>query len=253
MNTTPPPSDPLSDSKNRLAAEIDAHGCAILPNILEAETIDALLQELAEAGSAAGRRKGYEVYAIRNLLDEAPGVRDLVWSPKIYDLAASILGPNCFPVRGILFDKTPGANWRIIWHQDLSIAVRERRETPGFGPWSVKSDVIHVQPPAEVLERMIAIRLHLDDCTLENGPLRVLPGSHRAGRLSGRAVQEWRTRVPEITCVIPRGGALLMRPLLLHASSDALTPAHRRVIHIEYAASALPGGLEWFEAPRNRV
>ncbi|BDI30068.1 phytanoyl-CoA dioxygenase [Capsulimonas corticalis] len=244
---TPPHSSQTVETKNRLALEIAARGYAIAPDVLTDMTIHALIQEIATAGSAAGQRKGSDVYAIRNLLDEAPGVRALARSPKALGLAAAILGPDYFPVRGILFDKTADANWRVIWHQDLSIAVRERREAPGFGPWSLKSGVVHVQPPTEVLEKMITLRLHLDECALENGPLRVLPGSHLAGRLSAGAIPEWRSRIPEIVCPVPRGGALLMRPLLLHASSDAAVPGHRRVIHIEYAAAPLPGGLEWFE------
>jgi hypothetical protein len=230
-----------------LCPAVATNGYAIITNVLDDAATETLIQEIANAGNAAGLRKGSEVYAIRNLLDEAPGVRALAHSPEVRDLAAAILGPDCFPVRGILFDKTPDANWRVIWHQDLSIAVRERRETPGFGPWSVKSGVTHVQPLASILENMITIRLHLDDCTLENGPLRVLPGSHLAGRLSAAEVPEWRARVAEVVCTVPRGGVLLMRPLLLHASSDAITPGHRRVIHIEYAAAPLPGALEWFE------
>src|SRR5262245_7189469 len=83
-----------------------------------------------------------------------------------------ILGPGAFVVRGLFFDKTPRANWKVSWHQDLTIAVRVRIEAPGFGPWSLKAGVVHVQPPAEILERMATVRLHLDDCSESNGPLR---------------------------------------------------------------------------------
>ena len=96
------------------------------------------------------------------------------------------------PVRAILFDKTPSANWKVVWHQDLTIAVRERGVVSGFGPWSEKEGVVHVQPPIELLERMLAVRVHLDDCGADNGPVRVLPASHRVGRLSGEAIDEWR-------------------------------------------------------------
>ena len=119
--------------------------------------------------------------------------------------------------------------------------MQERIDVPGFGPWSIKSGVPHVQPPVEVLEQMVAVRLHLDDCGEENGPVRVLPGSHRLGRMVN---PPW--GVPSgVSCVVPRGGVLLMRPLLWHASSPAASPAHRRVVHIEFAAMPLPGGLKW--------
>ena len=156
-----------------------------------------------------------------------------------------VLGSACFPVRAIYFDKTQGANWKVPWHQDLTIAVKERREAPGFGPWSRKDGVDHVQPPMALLERMVAVRWHLDDCGAGNGPLRVLPGSHRQGRLTAAAIQAWSAREESVTCIVERGGLLVMRPLLLHASSPATVPCHRRVVHIEYAAEPLPSGLEW--------
>jgi ectoine hydroxylase-related dioxygenase (phytanoyl-CoA dioxygenase family) len=151
------------------------------------------------------------------------------------------------PVRGIFFDKSAEANWLVTWHQDLTLAVRERCEVPGFGPWSVKEGVPHVQPPAECLQQMITVRLHLDDADESNGALRVLPGSHAQGRLSPEGIGEWRERVPEVTCVVRAGGALLMRPLLLHASGRSVSERHRRVLHLEYAGFDLPAGLEWHE------
>jgi hypothetical protein len=87
----------------------------------------------------------------------------------VRDLVEPILGSNFLPVRGILFDKIPDANWKVPWHQDVTIAVQEKVEAEGFGPWSIKADVLHVQPPASILEQMLSIRLHLDDCGEENG------------------------------------------------------------------------------------
>src|SRR5207248_2544553 len=130
----------------------------------------------------------------------------------------------------------------------LSIAVRERKEAEGFGPWSVKAGVLHVQPPAAILEKMLTVRLHLDDCPEQNGPLRVIPGSHLLGRLREGAISALTTPAAPVVCTVARGGVLLMRPLLLHASSPSQQPGHRRVLHIEYAASPLPGGLQWHSA-----
>jgi ectoine hydroxylase-related dioxygenase (phytanoyl-CoA dioxygenase family) len=164
--------------------------------------------------------------------------------------AEAALGLGASAVRGILFDKTPGATWKVVWHQDLTVAVRERREVEGFGPWSEKDGVPHVQPPTALLARMVAVRVHLDDCTTTNGPVRVIPGSHRTGRLSASDVDRWRATAPEVVCTVPRGGVLAFHSLLLHASSPALEPAHRRVIHVEYAGAGwaeLPGGLAWHE------
>lgn len=138
------------------------------------------------------------------------------------------------------------SNWRVAWHQDLTIAVRERKTVEGFGPWTTKDGVLHVQPSAEVMNGILAIRLHLDESASDNGPLRVIPGSHREGRLSAERISSWHKQ-ESITCTVPRGGALLMRPLLLHASSACAVPKPRRVIHLEFAAAELPHGLDWHE------
>jgi ectoine hydroxylase-related dioxygenase (phytanoyl-CoA dioxygenase family) len=123
--------------------------------------------------------------------------------------------------------------------------VKQRIDVAGFGPWSVKAGVRHVQPPVRVLENMLTVRVHLDDCGPDNGPLNVLPGSHAAGVLKAAEIESWRRNQAPMSCVARAGDAVLMRPLLLHASSVALRPGHRRVIHIEFAGTDLPGGLDW--------
>lgn len=224
---------------------VDASGFAIIPGVLERDDL-ALLERVFPQSS--GDRGG-----LRNLLD-IPAVAERAESGSIRSLVDSILGRDAFPVRAILFDKTPAANWKVSWHQDLTIAVKQLSDTPGYGPWSEKAGVVHVQPPVAVLEGMLAVRLHLDDSGTGNGPLRVLPGSHRAGALRDADIPAWRRRVVEQLCLVPRGGVLLMRPLLLHASSPAAEPQHRRVIHLEYASCELAPGLEWRwrPVPRSR-
>ena len=226
-------------------AHLDEHGFALVPHVVLEAEVRRLLAALGEADHAGGVRRRESVYAIRNLLEVVPAVAELARSAEIRALVEPVLGPGAFAVRGILFDKTPDANWKVAWHQDLTIAVRERREVEGFGPWSEKAGVAHVQPPAAVLERMVTVRLHLDPCGAENGPVQVIPGSHRAGRLSADEVQRWRGERDAVPACIGTGGVLVMRPLLLHASSPSTAPAHRRVIHLEFAADDLPGGLEW--------
>lgn len=217
-------------------------GWAITPPVVPLEVIDELTQELTPLLASDAARGG-----VRHLLD-IPSVCTLARTAPVRAVAEEVLGADCIAVRGILFDKTPDANWKVIWHQDLTIAVRERHEVPGFGPWTEKDGVPHVQPTIDVLERMVAVRVHLDDCGPANGPVRVIPGSHRAGRLSAAAIEEWKARGPMVDCVVERGGILAFMPLLLHASSPATVPAHRRVVHLEFAAGELPGGLSWHHA-----
>jgi ectoine hydroxylase-related dioxygenase (phytanoyl-CoA dioxygenase family) len=221
-------------------SDLNRDGFAVLTNVISASRADTLAETLAGLGAG---------YGMRNLLHACPPVASLARELKA--LVAIVLGADAFAARGIFFDKLPGANWEVGWHQDLSIAVAERIDAPGFGGWSVKRGVPHVQPPVAVLERMLTVRLHLDDCGADNGPLRVLRGSHARGRLKDEEIEHWEQNGKEVACLVPKGGALLMRPLLLHASAPAKKPCHRRVIHLEYAADPLPHGLKWFEAAGN--
>lgn len=164
----------------------------------------------------------------------------------IRSLVTELIGPKVRPVRGIFFDKTPDANWPVAWHQDLTLALAERHEVDGWTGWSIKAGVVHVQPPPQVLERMVTLRIHLDDCDANNGALKVLPGTHKLGRIPATKIQELRSMINEQVCVAPVGSALAMKPLLLHASSAAAKPRHRRVVHVEFApADLLPSPLRW--------
>lgn len=159
----------------------------------------------------------------------------------------SLLPDGLSPVRSILFDKTEGENWPVRWHQDLTIAVSNEQPVEGYGPWSRKDGIHHVQPPLSLLQGMVTIRLHLDDTPEENGPLWVIPGSHRAGVVSLELVADAEKEVAEV-CVCQAGDALLMKPLILHSSRRSLWPNRRRVIHLEYARlEDLDPRLQWFE------
>jgi hypothetical protein len=232
---------------------VESEGFAIVEGVLSQATIDHLVTALQRIGDTGAVRKRGGIFAVRNLLDVSPEVRELAGSEAVRALVQPVLGERFFPVRGILFDKIPDANWKVPWHQDVTIAVQERVEAEGFGVWSVKADVLHVQPPTDVLEQMVSVRLHLDDCTEDNGALRVVPGSHLQGRIAEEDIPVMR-ELPEVVCTVTTGGALLMRPLLLHASSQARAPRHRRVVHLDFASVQLPNGMRWLsELPEPRT
>jgi len=234
---------------------LDVDGYAVIPDVIDRPRIDKLIACVVPINGETGvRARKSATYAVRNLLSLAPEVKDLASSPAIRAIVDPVLGQDARPVRGLLFDKSPDANWKVAWHQDLSIAMKKRVEMQGFGPWSEKAGVIHVQPPANVLEQMATVRLHLDDCLEDNGPLQVLPGSHRFGVIDSNSTAQLKERILPVSCTLRAGGVVLMRPLILHASPTAFTPTHRRVIHIEYAsADALPAGLEWHESEESEV
>ena len=215
-------------------------GYTILSRTAESIPLEELRGVLTTLLSLGAERGG-----VRGALTE-PLLRSVATGP-LRDLVVPYLGAAAFAVRALVFDKTPLANWKVAWHQDVTIPVTEYRECPGWGPWSRKAGTWHVRPPAEVLEGMLTVRLHLDDCGATNGPVRVIPGSHLAGRLSDAQIETVRRDGVPCDCLVPFGGALLMRPLLLHASAPATAPAHRRVFHVEYAATELPDGFVWAE------
>jgi hypothetical protein len=206
--------------------------------------VEKLRRAIVEIPTRDEVRRKRNVYGVRNLLEICPAVRTLASQDQIRQFVVPVLGVDAFAVRAIFFDKVAGANWSLFWHQDNVIAVAKRVELPGYVGWSKKSDVWQVQPPAEVLANMVAVRIHLDDCAADNGPLRVIPGSHRSGWIDDQ-LDDWKSRVADVTCTVPCGGVVTMCPLTLHASARSAAVGHRRVIHIEYSAADLPAGLEW--------
>jgi ectoine hydroxylase-related dioxygenase (phytanoyl-CoA dioxygenase family) len=225
---------------------VERNGFTIVDGVITRRTVAHLISALDRVNGSASLRVRGGVFAVRNLLDVCPEVKELANSKAVRRLVEPILGAHCFPVRGILFDKVPDANWKVPWHQDLTIAVQERIDVEGFGPWSKKAGVLHVQPPAFVLESMLSVRLHLDECGEDNGALRVVPGSNHHRRIPEAKIAAHRQGLAEVVCAVGQGGAMLMRPLLLHASSPSLSPRHRRVIHLDFASADLPAGLRWF-------
>jgi hypothetical protein len=216
-------------------------GFTIVHDVLSCESLAALIHLIENSVTPEDGRGG-----VRNLLD-LPVFRDLADSTEIRALVEPILGQEAFPVRGILFDKTGEANWKVPWHQDVTIAVTNKSEANGYGPWSLKAGVLHVQPPAAILENMLSVRIHLDDCPATNGALRVLPATHLLGKLTQAQIEVALSQRAPMTCEASAGDALLMRPLLIHASSPSIVPTHRRVIHFDYANAELADGLEWRE------
>jgi Phytanoyl-CoA dioxygenase (PhyH) len=217
--------------------EVGQHGFTIVPRVIGVQEQRDLVSALGPV-SGAGRRG----------LLALPVIAELARSPRLLNLVRPHLSFEPLPVRAIYFDKSPDTNWLVPWHQDLTLALRSRAEVSGFGPWSTKDGVPHVQAPVELLQQMLTVRLHLDAADKTNAALRVLPGSHRLGQLSPEQVQEWRRNHSEVLCTVSTGDALLMRPLLLHASSRSTSTRHRRVVHIEYAGFALPEALSWHES-----
>ncbi|MBS1507002.1 MAG: WYL domain-containing protein [Bacteroidetes bacterium] len=187
-----------------------------------------------------------ELHAIRSVLSEIPELKNLIFSDNLVRILKRI-NPELHLTKAIYFDKTPESNWYVTWHQDTTISVTAKIETPGYTGWTKKENFYGVNPPDEVLKNTLTIRIHLDDADESNGALKVIPGSQNK-KLNDSEIQLIvQNSIPQ-TCAVDAGGIHLMRPLLLHASSKATSQKHRRVLHLEFNASALPNGLVWAEA-----
>jgi hypothetical protein len=237
----------MTSASTDLAETVARDGFAVLAGVFAECQVVAICRSLEEAfasdGDAAIRSQAGAVYAARNLLAAWPEAHRVWRQPSLVAALAEILGPTYGLVRVLFFDKPPGRTWALPWHKDLTIAVRNNRlPSRAFARPTTKRGVPHVEAPREVLEAMLTARIHLDDVTEENGPLRAIPGSHCCGK-------ELRLgEVPPRSILARQGDALLIRPLVAHCSnrSAADSPRHRRILHLEFAASpTLPDGFAW--------
>lgn len=227
-----------SNGKHMVRAAVDQNGFAIVSGVLNPDEILFLLRNL-EGPSLRHSRAG-----IRHLMANAH-VASLASDIRLLEIAREILGSEAFPFRATPFDKSQDANWLVVWHQDTALPLRSCKEMPGWGPWSVKEGINYAHAPTHALNRVIALRVHLDDSIEQNGPLRVLAGTHKLGVLTDEEVFRLSTQTPATDCLATRGSVLAIQPLLIHSSSKSQNELPRRVLHIEYATSVSIGdGLE---------
>jgi len=229
------------------ALDVERDGFAIIPDALEGDLVSALCDAVSTF-SGDGRQQGVYrrggLYALRNLFDLVPQTKAALRAKAVRDVVHAVLGPDAFCVRALFLDRTPRARWRVPWHQDATIVVRERVETNGFGPWTMKAGLQHVVAPPGTLSTMLTLRLHLDDCDEASGAMRAVRGSHGYGRLPENSIEPF-TRYDVTICAVAKGGLMAMHPLLLRSSSPGSQPGSRRVIQLDFSARALPASLEW--------
>lgn len=178
-------------------------------------------------------------------LQGVDGLAQLLGLDALGATAAKYLGTTARPVRAIWFDKSAANNWALGWHQDRTIAVRRRADVPGYGPWSTKQGLLHVEPPFDVIEAMVTLRIHLDPVPEDNAPLLVAPGSHRRGRIPEAEIAAAVATCGAATCLAEAGDVWAYQTPILHASAASSATGHRRVLQVDYTTSELPAPLEW--------
>jgi len=232
--------------------EIDLHGVSIIPAVFGQDWINLWLSKLSDAmtnasgtiGADAVKSQKGVVYAARNILSDVEGATTAWQTPVLQELLTRVLGPDYVLVRTLYFDKHPQRTWSLPWHKDMTIAVKDNSlPTAVFSKPTTKSGVPHVEASTELLANMLTLRIHLDQVTDENGPLEVIPGSHKNGKQSDAS------DVSSQKILVDAGGVLAMRPLVSHASGSSTigTHRHRRILHFEFSGDpALPDGYQWF-------
>jgi ectoine hydroxylase-related dioxygenase (phytanoyl-CoA dioxygenase family) len=218
--------------------ELD-QGFRLESRFISQATINKLIGEITNANNLKSS------HGIRNAEKKFDCIAKLANSEKIIAKARAILDEEPQLVRAIFFDKNPEKNWLVSWHQDKTVSVNKKHHIDSWGPWSLKDNTHHVQPSESVLNNMVTFRIHLDDSNADNGCLKVIPNSHTSGVLTQLEINNVVTSAIFVECEANAGDMLMMRPLILHASSKAKYPKHRRVIHLEFSGYKLPNDLHW--------
>jgi hypothetical protein len=205
-------------------------GYSIIEGVFARTDMERVLEGLSSAALARTKAGARHVLGV-------PVVRDLAADPWMLTIATEFVGRGAVPFRATLFDKSPSANWLVVWHQDTALPLRERFEDTTWGPWSSKAGILYAHAPSWALEQVVALRVSLDDSSSTNGPLRVLPHTHRSGVLTDVAIELLVRNATPMDCVARAGGVVAIRPLTVHASSKSVDDQPRRVLHVEYAAT----------------
>ncbi|MBZ4041479.1 phytanoyl-CoA dioxygenase family protein [Flavobacterium hibisci] len=230
-------------------SQLDTEGFTIIDAVYDEDEIQKLVSiiEYKTENNPEGAtfRKSGDLFAIRQFHNEIPETLPLIFNQKLRDIIKSNFGENYFITKSIYFDKPEKSNWFVAYHQDLTISVNKKIEVENFENWTVKQNQFAVQPPAAILENNFTIRIHIDKTTKDNGALKVINNSHSKGILRIEKLDFEKEK--ETICEVQKGGIMIMKPLLFHASNKTTNNERRRVIHIEFSKQELPEGLEWSE------
>lgn len=226
--------------------EISREGFTVIENVFTNSAVESIIETINHENiSRQTSRKTNDLFAIRQFLKEVPETMSLIFTDKLNNIIKELFGEKYLVVKSIYFDKPARSNWFVAYHQDLTISVDKKIKIEGFDHWSEKQNQFAVQPPLHFLEQGFTIRIHLDNTDEHNGALRVIPGSHLKGIYRSETI-DWNIE-KEVICNVPVGGIMIMRPLILHASSRTTNDQKRRVIHIEFNNQLLPEPLQWSE------
>jgi ectoine hydroxylase-related dioxygenase (phytanoyl-CoA dioxygenase family) len=206
--------DLLSDAER---STLDDQGFLAFPNLLGPATVATLVQRFDELVQAEGDRAGLEAHQeagtdrLANLVDKDP-LFDLVWNnPRQLSAIAHVLQ----------------------WQPEMVFSLNGRSALPGQGHQGLHVDWSGAVAPGDY---QIANSIWmLDDFTAENGATRVVPGSHRWGRLPKDDLADPSAPHPDELLVTGAAGTcVVFNSHLWHGGSLNRTGAPRRAIHAAF-------------------
>jgi ectoine hydroxylase-related dioxygenase (phytanoyl-CoA dioxygenase family) len=221
---------------------IQENGFSIVQHFYTDKHIDEIIEQLERHNVLLYDK---QVVSDSNLVNSIPFINSLAHSSQLIALVKQVLGENSFPINAFILDKTQDCNWELDWHQDLKIAVKHKIETADYNNWTIESGIPHTIPPKEVLEKRLFVRIHLDDCFIDNGAILVVPKSHKNGILKNKTEIDKIVMGDNFYCEVDKGGIMFLTSLLLHKSPYSKTDRKRRILQIEYVGIKLTNGLEW--------
>jgi hypothetical protein len=196
---------------------LDERGWTRLPGVLSPErrrrVVDRIEALFADEGEQAGAEFKQEAGARRlaNLADKGDVFIDCILERSVLDLVGHVLGPR-FKLSSLnARDAEPGEAAAQPLHADVSAIADEQ------GYWVCNTLWM------------------LDAFTAENGSLRAVPGSHRAGRLPQDALADPRATHPEEILVTGQAGdVVVMNAHVWHAGTANRTAGRRLALHAFY-------------------
>ncbi|EDL47818.1 phytanoyl-CoA dioxygenase family protein [Erythrobacter sp. SD-21] len=228
----------MAEDAGRLNSLCFASDGAELHRSLAADQLAELTRLFDDIGSDAGVR-----------LSNAQALELIAGKDSLLIRQVSkLLGAPAHVVRAIAFDKSPGTNWALGWHQDRTICVKRPAQIDGFGPWTIKQGLHHVQPPFKVTESMVTVRVHLDAVTMENAPLKIAVQTHRLGQIADADAERVAKEHELLHCEANAGDVWFYSTPILHASDRSISKGRRRVLQLDFSAKRLPPPLEWLLA-----
>ena len=238
------------NNETSILSDFKKNGFAVLDRMysnIEIAQIIACIEDASNEHELAESSK--HLFAIRQVIHKIPTLKSLVFTENLQTLLASLFNESCFLTKAIYFDKPSESNWFVAYHQDLSISVDRKEEVSDYQNWTFKKGQYGVQPPLDILEDIVTIRIHLDTTERENGALKVIPKSHSKGIYRPETI-DWTIETEHI-CEVKKGGIMLMKPLTLHASNRTTNGKQRRVLHLEFSSKQLAEPLQWLEYSKN--